>query len=74
MKHEIESLKGEIINKPQYDMDNRGFSSMDHNTNEIIDAMAPQTKHITEEIARKTEVLMSKVQRDQEQMVPILWA
>ena len=39
----------------------RGFSSSNHNTNTIIDVMASQTKHIMEEIVRKTDVLTSKL-------------
>ena len=42
-------------------MDRRGFSSTEHNTNTIIDAMVSQTKHIIEEIVSNTEVLTSKV-------------
>ena len=61
LKREIESLKGEIINQLQADMDKMGFSSTEHNTKTVIDAMAPQTKQIMEEIVRKTEVLKSKV-------------
>ena len=61
MKHEIESLKGKIINQPQDEMYRRGFSSTEHNTNTIFDTMASQTKQIMEGIVRKTEVLMSKV-------------
>ena len=42
-------------------MDKIGFSSTDHNTNTIIDAMASQTKQIMEEIVRNNEVLQIKV-------------
>ena len=48
LKRAIESLKGEIINQLQDEMDKRGFSSMEHNTKTIIDAMASQIKQITE--------------------------
>ena len=44
LKLEFESLKGTIINQLKYDMDTRGFSSAEHNTKKIIDAMASQTK------------------------------
>ena len=46
--HEIESLKGTIINQLQDDMDKRGFSSTEHNTKTIIDAMASLAKQIME--------------------------
>ena len=39
LKREIESLKGEMINQPQYEMNKRGFSSTEHNTKTIIDEM-----------------------------------
>ena len=42
-------------------MEKRGISSTDRNTKTIIDAMASQTKNITEEIVRKTEVLKIRV-------------
>ena len=41
-KREIEYLKGTIINQLKYDMEKTGFSSTDHNTKMIIDAMASQ--------------------------------
>ena len=44
LKREIKSLKGIIINQLQDEMDKRGFSSMYHNTKEIIDEMASQKK------------------------------
>ena len=61
LRRKIKSLKREIINQLHNEMDKRRFYSMDHNTNTIIDAMASQTKHIMEEIVRKTEVLTIKV-------------
>ena len=61
LKRETDYLKGTTINKLQYDMYKRGFSSMKHNAKTIIDVMASQTKHIMEEIVRKTEVLTCKV-------------
>ena len=60
-KHKIESLKGKIINQLKDEMENRGFSSTDHNTKTIIDAMESKTKQTMEEIVRKTEVITSKV-------------
>ena len=39
LKHEIYSLKGTIINQLQDGMDKRGYSSTEHNTKTIIDAM-----------------------------------
>ena len=41
-------------------MGKRGFSSTENNTKTIIDTMASQTKHIMEEIMRKTGLLTSK--------------
>ena len=61
LKREIESLKGKIINKLQYVLDKRLFSSADHNTKTVVDAMASQTKYIMEEIVSKTEVISSKI-------------
>ena len=61
LKREIDYLKGTIINKLQYEMDKRGFSSMDQNTKKINDAMKSQTKDTMGEIVRKTEVITSKV-------------
>ena len=60
-KHKIQTLKEVVINQLQDDMDKRGFSSTQNNTKTIIDAMASQTKQITEERVRNTEVLTSKV-------------
>ena len=42
-------------------MDKRGFSSTEHNTKMIIDTMKSQTKHITEEIVRKSDKIIIKV-------------
>ena len=42
-------------------MDKIGFSSKEHNTKMIIDAMASQTKHTMEQIMINTEVLTSKL-------------
>ena len=53
LKREIESLKGEMINQPQYEINKRGFSSTEHNTKTIIDTMAFKKKTM-EEMARKT--------------------
>ena len=44
LKCEIKSLKRTIINQLQDYMDKRGFSSADHNTKTIIDAMESQKK------------------------------
>ena len=52
----------------QYEMDKRGFYSMEHNTKTSNDAMASQIRNIMEEIVRNTEVLMSKVQMDQKKV------
>ena len=48
LKREIESLKGAITNQLQDEMDKIGFSSTEHNTNMIIDAMASKTEQIME--------------------------
>ena len=48
LKREIESLNGKITNQLQDELDERGFSSTEHNNKTTIDAMASQTKHITE--------------------------
>ena len=61
LKREIESLKGEITNQLQDEMDKRGFSSMEHNTKRIIDEMASQTTNIMEETVIKTDLITSKV-------------
>ena len=47
-KHEIEFLKGTIINQLQGKMYKRGFSSTEHNTKMIIHEMASQTKQTME--------------------------
>ena len=60
-KSEIESLKGKIINNMQDVLDKRLFSSTDHNTKTVVNAMASQTKYIMEEIVSKTEVISSKI-------------
>ena len=39
LKREIKSLKGKVINQLQYDMEKRGFYSMEHNAKTIIDVM-----------------------------------
>ena len=55
---EIQSLKEKIINQLQDEMDRRVFSYTEHNIKTIIYAMESQTKHIMEEIVRKTEDLV----------------
>ena len=60
-KNEIDSLKGTIVDQLKDEMDKRGFSSTEHNTKTIIDAMASQTKYNMEEIVINNEVLTSKV-------------
>ena len=48
LKHEIDYLKGKIINQLQDDIYKRVFSSMEHNNNTIIDTMTSQTKQLME--------------------------
>ena len=61
LKHDIKSMKGTMTDQLQYDMDKRGFSYRENNTNTIIDTMESKTKQIMKEMVRKTEVLTSKL-------------